>query len=142
MVGGLKKFHYFTFGHPITVLSDHKPLIAILKKSLVNALPRLQQLLLRLNKYNVELTWIPGKDMIFSVHLSCNVSVEKSNEPTCMGLDPKIHNVFLNASSEKCVSLADEMSKDPVLIALKSIIKGWLPIRSECSKNLRLLELS
>ena len=55
MVGALEKFHYFMFGHPVTVLTDHKPLIAIAKKALVNAPPRLQRLLLRLNNYNVSL---------------------------------------------------------------------------------------
>ena len=38
----LEKFHYFTYGRPVTVLTDHKPLISISNKSLVNALPRLQ----------------------------------------------------------------------------------------------------
>ena len=42
VVGALEKFNYFTFGRPVTVLTDHKPLIAIAKKSLVNAPPRLQ----------------------------------------------------------------------------------------------------
>ena len=42
MVGGLEKFNYFIFGRPVTVLTDHKPLIAISKKSLANAPPRLQ----------------------------------------------------------------------------------------------------
>ena len=48
VVGGLEKFNYFTFGRPVTVLTDHKPLIAI-SKSLVNAPPRLQHLLFRLS---------------------------------------------------------------------------------------------
>ena len=39
VVGALEKFHYFTFGHPVIVLTDHKPLIAISKKPLVNAPP-------------------------------------------------------------------------------------------------------
>ena len=42
VVNGLEKFNYFTFGRPVTVLTDHKPLIAISKKSLVSAPPRLQ----------------------------------------------------------------------------------------------------
>ena len=65
--------------------------------------------------------------MIFSDHLSCNVNTSATaNEPTCEGLDLKIHDVFLNASGEKCNSLENETSKDPVLIALKHmIIKGW-----------------
>lgn len=65
--------------------------------------------------------------MIFSNHLSRNVNIEtKPNEPTCKGLDLKVHNVFLNASGVKCGSLANETAKDSVLTALKHIIiKGW-----------------
>ena len=140
MVGGLEKFHYFTFGHPVMVLTDHQHLISISKKSLVNALPRLQCLLLCLNNYNAELTWTPGKDMIFSDHLSHNVNTdtEKSKEPICKGLELKVHDVFLNASSGKCVSLANEMSKHPVLIVLKHmIIKGWPRQRGKCPENLK-----
>ena len=39
VVVGLEKFHYFTSGRPVTILSDHKPLIAISRKSLVNVPP-------------------------------------------------------------------------------------------------------
>ena len=93
-VGGLEKFNYFTFGRPVMILTDHKPLIAISKKSLVSAPPRLQHLLLRLANYNVELQCIPGKEMIFSDHLSHNVIAgDSSNKPTCEGLDLKIHEV-------------------------------------------------
>ena len=60
VVGGLEKFNYFMFGRPVTVLTNHKPLIAISKKSLVSDPPRLQCLLLRLANYDAELKWIPG----------------------------------------------------------------------------------
>ena len=33
VVGALEKFHYFTFGRQVTVLTDHKPLIVIAKES-------------------------------------------------------------------------------------------------------------
>ena len=139
VVGGLEKFNYFTFGRPVTVLTNYKLLIAISKKSLVNAPARLQQLLLRLAKYNVELQWIPGKEMIFSDHLSHNITMgDSSNKPTCEGLDLKIHDVYLNASDDKCLSLAAETDKDPMMQALKhQIINGWPHIRSECGKNLQ-----
>lgn len=123
VVGGFEKFNHFTFGRPVTVLTDHKPLIAISKKSLVNAPPRLQHLLLRLNSYN---------------HLSCNVPSEKLIKPMCEGLDLKIHDVYLNMSPEKCVSLEEQTCKDLVLSSLKNqIIKGWPPNRSECPKDLQ-----
>ena len=101
--------------------------------------PRLQRLLLRLSNYNIELHWIPGKEMIFSDHLNRNVdNAKKTNEPICKGLDLKIHDIYLNASSNKCVSLAAETYKDETLVALKNqIIKGWPPMRSECLKNLQ-----
>ena len=50
--------------------------------------------------------------MVFSDHLSRNVPNDKSIEPTCQGLDMKIHGVYLNASNEKCISLATETAKD------------------------------
>ena len=62
---------------------------------------------------------------------------EKPIEPTCQGLDLKIQDVYLNASDEKCLSLASETDKDEILVALKSqIIKGWPGQREECPRNL------
>ena len=77
--------------------------------------------------------------MIFSDHLSHNVIAgDSSNKPTCEGLDLKIHDMYLNTSNDKCLSLATETSKDPMMQALKhQIIKGWPHSRSECSKNLQ-----
>ena len=66
-----------------------------------------------------QLKLIPGKGMIFSDHLSYNVSADKSKDSTCRGVDMKIHDVYLNASSEKCMSLATKTSKHPVLVLLK-----------------------
>ena len=138
VVGALEKFHYFTYGCPVTVITDHKPLIAIAKKALINAPLRLQRLLLRLNNYSVTLHWIPGKEMIFADHLSRNVSALESKEPTCSGLDLKINDIYLNASKEKCISLAKEMDKDETLLALKNqIIKGWPDNRNNCPMILR-----
>ena len=39
VIGALEKFHYFTFSRPVVILTDHKPLIAISKKALINAPP-------------------------------------------------------------------------------------------------------
>ena len=120
------------------ILTDHKPLIAISKKSLVNAPPRLQHLLLRMNNYNMELNWIPGKEMVFSDHLSRKVDTrQKQTEPTCKSSDLKIYDIYLNASNEKCLSLATETDKDETLVALKNkIIKEWPSDRDECPRNL------
>ena len=93
---------------------------------------------MRLNNYNANLEWIPGKEMIFVDHLSRNVGQENSEVPTCTGLDLKINDVFLNASNDRCISLTQESDKDETLVALKNvIIKGWPQMRSECPLQLR-----
>ena len=53
MVAGVEKFHTFYYGRSTIVLSDDKPLTSIVRKNLVSAPPRLQWLLLRLQKYDV-----------------------------------------------------------------------------------------
>ena len=50
---GCKKFHYYIFGKPTTVESDHKPLQAICAKPLLTAPMRLQTMLLRLQPYDL-----------------------------------------------------------------------------------------
>ena len=134
----LEKFHYFTFGWPVVILTDHKPLIAISKKALVNAPPRLQRLLLRMNNYNIVLQWIPGKEMIFTDHLSRNIGSKESNEQMCTGLEMKIQGIYLNASEDRCISLAKETEKDETLITLKNmILRGWPDKRDERPQNLK-----
>ena len=77
--------------------------------------------------------------MIFSDHLSRNIRLGdgKPEELTCKGLDLKIEDVYLNASEDKCVSLAKETEKYEILVALKAqIIRGWPEHRDECQRNL------
>ena len=62
---GVEKFHTFCYGWSTIIPSDHKPLISIVRKDLVNAPLRLQRLLLRLQKYDVTILYKPGKSMIF-----------------------------------------------------------------------------
>ena len=48
VVTGLEKFHTFCYRWSSIILSDYKLLTSIVRKDLVNAPPRLQQLLFRL----------------------------------------------------------------------------------------------
>ena len=76
--------------------------------------------------------------MVFTDHLSRNISSKETNEPMCTGLDIKIEDVYLNASEDRCISLGKETDKDETLVTLKNaIIKGWPDKRDECPLNLR-----
>ena len=57
------KFHSYVFGLPhIELETDHKPLITISKKHLNEMTPRIQRMVMRLQKYTYELSYKPGKN--------------------------------------------------------------------------------
>ena len=57
-------FHQYIYAqHGVTVETDHKPLVLIMKKSLSVCPVRIQRLLLRLQKYSIKLTYVAGKFM-------------------------------------------------------------------------------
>ena len=60
---GLVKFHHYTYGRRVTVITDHKPLESIVLKPLSKAPKRLQSLLLHTQKYDYELLHKPGKSI-------------------------------------------------------------------------------
>ncbi|PFX25191.1 Retrovirus-related Pol polyprotein [Stylophora pistillata] len=54
VVFSLEKFHQYTFGRPVQVRSDHKPLQSIFKKPLSSAPRCLQGMMMRLQEYNID----------------------------------------------------------------------------------------
>ena len=135
VVARLEKFHTFCYGRSTIVLSDHKPLTSIVRKDLVNASPRLQRLLLRLQKYDVTIWYKPGKSMIFADHLSCNVNAEASKTivPTIPDLNLEVSALELNASPSKLESIRQESEGDPQMLMLKeSVIQGWPKDIKQC----------
>ena len=63
IVFGAERFHQYIYGRPVEISTDHKPLEAILKKSLSAAPPRLQRMILRLQTYDVNVRHKPGKEI-------------------------------------------------------------------------------
>ena len=77
----LNKFHHFTYGRNVTVVTDHKPLVSLVKKALTRAPKRLQAMLLRAQEYNFEVTYKSGKDIPIADALSrAPVNSSKSEE--------------------------------------------------------------
>ncbi|KAF0024606.1 hypothetical protein F2P81_023408 [Scophthalmus maximus] len=54
MVFSMVKFHQYTYGRKVTVQSDHKPLETIVRKPLLSAPKRLQRMMLRIQKYDLD----------------------------------------------------------------------------------------
>jgi len=70
VVYGCEKFYTILFGHSFTVNTDHKPLKSIHLKHLSAALPCLQRMLLRLQRYDLVIRYQPGKSIKIADALS------------------------------------------------------------------------
>ena len=70
IVFACKKFNDYIYGKEVIIESDHKPLETIFKKQLEKAPARLQNMLLKLQKYNLKVVYKKGKEMYIADALS------------------------------------------------------------------------
>ena len=132
IVFGCERFHTYVYGKPFKVETDHKPLEMIHQKALIAAPPRLQRMLLRLQPYDITITYRPGKDML----LADTLSRRPSPTNTHINLDLQIQ--FVQFSKERIHQLRLETANDdtmPKLIEL--IVGGWPDKLKDLPKQLR-----
>lgn len=80
VVYGLERFDQYTYGRMINVQNDHKPLETIVKRPL-NAIPkRLQAMMMRLNRYDLNLVYKPGSQVILADTLSRAYSTSNDDQ--------------------------------------------------------------
>ena len=128
----LEKFHYYAYGRLVVVESDHKPLEAIFKQHLSSAPPCLARMLLRIQKYDVQIKYLPGKDIPVADALS---RISPCPGEAVKGLDISVHevHVHLNASPTRVCLIQEETAKDSTLSNLREVIMhGWPDRRSDC----------
>ena len=126
---GCRKFHQYLYGKKITVQTDHKPLEAIFKKDLDKVPPRISRMILYLMKYDIEVKWIKGKEMLIADALS-RINLQDSDEE----LDDKFTNVEVYALSESLAmtegqmnEITTAMTEDAESKALLKVIEGQWP---------------
>ena len=135
IVFGCTRFHQYINGRPITVHSDHRPLSSIMKKPLSAAPPRLQRMMLQLQKYDLYVKHISGKDIPISDLLSRQ---PLSDMQEADGLDLQVH-FFLQSlfiTDKRLESLRHATSGDSQMRTLKqTILQGWPGTRTDCNKS-------
>ena len=70
VVFGCERFHTYVYGKEFQTESDHKPLENIQNKNIAQAPPRLQRMLLRLQPYDAQILYKPGKEIRIPDYLS------------------------------------------------------------------------
>jgi hypothetical protein len=120
VVHGLEKFHTYVYGKSLIVYSGHKPLENILLKHLSKAPPRLQRMLLRIQPYDIELRYKPGKQMTYADYLS---RIQPTPGKT-VELEQSIHMVQISMSQLEKLRIAC-VNDDEMSALREQIIKGW-----------------
>ena len=139
MIFSLEKFHLYTYGRKVTVQSDHKPLENIVRKPLLSAPKRLQRMTMHIQKYDVDVVYLPGKDLVLADTLSraylpeCSAygSVEAEIETVNM-----LHHVPI--STDSLSSIRSATKEDSTLQTLiETILQGWPNDKTKTSSNIR-----
>ena len=81
IVYGAEKFEHYIYGRKVVVETDHKPLQSIMKKNLQMAPKRLQSMMLRLQKFDLEVTYKKGAQMYLADTLSRAYLSQTTSEP-------------------------------------------------------------
>ena len=87
-------FKHFTYGHKVHMITDHKPLVSLFKKSFTSALPRLSRMLLCIIDYLLDVMYQPGTKMHLSDALSRLTSHNNNSKANAiLSLDISVHDV-------------------------------------------------
>ena len=132
VVFGCERFHTYVYGTRFTVESDHKPLEMIILKNLAAAPQRLQRMLLRIQPYEVQIRYRPGKEMA----LADTLSRQPCPDNKTIELDVQISHVQF--STRKLDDLRRETRNDSELQnLLKVIVDGWPDRQRDVHPQLR-----
>ena len=144
IVFSCERFSQYLAGREkITVESDHKPLQSIFQKSILSAPCRLQRMMLRLQRFNLEVKYKPGTKMYVADHLS-RASLATKKEMTdnvqVFALELETITLFdsIKVAPERLNQLQKCTSQDLVLETLKTtVLSGWPERRNECPVPVR-----
>ena len=129
---------YITRRAVITIETDHKPLQSIFKKSLLTAPSRLQRMLLRLQRYNLNVKYKPCSQMYIADHLS-RAYLRQTEDPLkdefqvfVLELEEINPLDTVKITSERLSQLQTATEQDPVMQALKNtILTGWPDMKEQ-----------
>ena len=126
VVFGCERFHSYLYGRAVHIQTDHKPLVPIMNKSLHKASPRLQRLLLRLQRYRIaEFTYVPGKYLYIADTLS-RAYLQRVTNDQC-DLEGEVVMVHALETDDSTMNeMRQSYAEDPTMDSLKKALQdGW-----------------
>ena len=122
-------FKHFTYGHTVHVITDHKPLVSLFKKSLVDASPHLTCMLVQLLDYMLNVHYQPWERIHLSDALSHLSSHNMAAGKTIKNLDVSTHAIeeLTGFNSISVKKLRQHTANDPDLKLLIDHINNGFP---------------
>ena len=120
----MEKIHHFLYGNHFILETYQKPLETTLARSLNQATPRLQRILIRTFPYNFTVFYLPGLKNQLADHLSRVGGLHYSIKLPKLS----IYQIpsLLNTRSDSLLQLHEASQADDILAILKyTIQKGW-----------------
>ena len=130
MVFATQKFHEFVYGMKVLIATDHKPLMILKDKPICELTPRLQRLMLKLRKYDMEYQYTSGTKLVIADTLL--QAYQENTEDSSLDEEIAVHvhlvRTYIPISSDMWCKIAVETEKDSVLNRVKRCIlsgHGW-----------------
>nr|XP_037276595.1 uncharacterized protein K02A2.6-like [Rhipicephalus microplus] len=131
-VYGCERFYHFVYGRNVILETDHHPLLAIAQKPIGDVPPRLQRFFLRLMRYDTEMRFVPGKQLLLADMLS---RAPTSSYASDVGSDDvEVHAASVVSSlvsDDTWKQLAAETSRDSYLKAVLHSLEHGLRIERQ-----------
>jgi hypothetical protein len=121
IVFACERFHTYIYGKEFIAETDHKPLEMITQKNLMNAPPRLQRMLIRLQPYDMVVRYRPGKEMLLADCLS-----RLPSKANCEPIQLAVRIDHCAFSPSRLDSLRKDTAEDPILSVIYRFTQhGW-----------------
>ena len=144
IVYAMERLHTYVYGRHVTVETDHKPLISIIKKPLTAAPKRLQRMLLRLQRYDFELVFKPGTQVVVAdtlsrAYLPAAGAGTKFTEELAALTDDEVNAELRMVASEQTIRTLKAAANDDEQYQLlkRQIKEGWPENARELSRDLK-----
>lgn len=126
VVYALEHFNEYTYGRQVVVVTDHRPLLALVRKSIADVTPRLQRLCLRLLRYSFQLVYRPGRELLVADTLSRAYLTDETADESYQNVDVHACQRVV-ASQEKYQELVKATEADSDMTALRVYLRGGWP---------------
>ena len=122
-------FKHFTYGRLIHIITDHKPLVSLFRKLLVDSSPRLTRMLIQLLDYTLDMRYQPGAQMHLSDAITRLSTHDSNTGSTIENLDVSVHAIkeLTGFNSLSVAKIRQHATKDPAMQQLIQHINDGFP---------------